>query len=345
MPNDGSQTPIELEKNYPAFLADIKIRIRAAQYEALRAANKELLSLYWDIGSQIIDRQEKEGWGKSVVERLSKDLQVEFSGVQGLSVRNLWNMRNFVAQYQNDPKLQPLAAEISWTHNVVIMERCKDPLEREYYIRMVKRHGWSKAVLVLKIESKDFERTMINQTNFDKSLPQNLNDEAKLAVKDDYMFGFLELAEQHKERELENAIIQRVGPFLREMGGAFTFVGNQFKLEVGDKEFFIDILLYHRKLKCLVAIELKVVEFMPEHLGKMQFYLAALDDVVREEGENPSIGILLCKAKDRLMVEYTLKDINRPIGVATYQVTDTLPEDLRGLLPGPEEIAKLLIDL
>lgn len=328
--------------NYPAFLSDIKNRIRTAQYEALRAANKALLSLYWDIGSLIVERQNKEGWGKSIVEKLSKDLQIEFNGIQGFSSRNLWNMRNFVAQYQAMPKLQPLAAEISWTHNVVIMERCKDALEREYYIRMTMRHGWSKAVLIHKIELKDFERTVTSQTNFDKALPHELSDQAKLAVKDDYMFGFLELTEEHREHELENAILARVSPFLREMGGAFTFVGNQFRLEVGDKEFYIDLLLYHRKLKCLVAIELKVVEFMPEHLGKMQFYLAALDDMVREEGENPSIGILLCKSKDRLMVEYTLRDINRPIGVATYKVVETLPDDLKSLLPGAEQIARLL---
>jgi predicted nuclease of restriction endonuclease-like (RecB) superfamily len=207
---------------------------------------------------------------------------------------------------------------------------------------MTKRQGWSKAVLIHKIELKDYERTLSNQTNFDKALPQEMSDHAQLAVKDEYMFGFLELGEQHQEHELEQAIVKRVGPFLREMGGAFTFVGNQFKIEVGDKEFFIDLLLYHRKLKCLVAIELKVVEFMPEHLGKMQFYLAALDDMAREEGENPSIGILLFKSKDRLMVEYTLRDVNRPIGVATYKVVETLPEDLKKLLPGPAQIAKLL---
>ena len=327
---------------YSAFLSDVKARIKSAQYEALRAVNKVLVSLYWDLGRIIFERQQKEGWGQSVIEKLAADLQSEFPGKQGLSLRNLWNIRRFYLSYRDSIKLQPLVAEISWSHNVTIIDRCKDDLEREFYIRMTKRHSWSRNVLIHKIDTKTYERTLSSQTNFDEALPAEVKDRAKLTVKDDYTFDFLSLAEEHEERQLEAAILTRIEPFLREMGGAYAFVGSQYRLEVGDKEFFVDLLLYQRKLKCLVAIELKVGDFIPEYVGKMQFYLAALDDLVREDSENPSIGIIICRSKDRTVVEYTLRDTKRPIGVSTYQVLTSVPDDLKGLLPGPGQIEKLL---
>jgi len=273
---------------YTNLLQDVKQRIRSAQYEALRAVNKELISLYWDIGKMIVDRQKKYGWGKSIVENLSKDLQLEFHGMQGFSERNIWYMRNIFVEYENKTNLQPLVAEIGWTHNIVIMERCKDDLEREFYIKMTRKFGWTKNVLIHQIENQSYEKTLLGQTNFDKALPEKIKNQAKLAVKDEYTFDFLELGEEHSEMELERALISKVNRFLVEMGGAFAFMGNQFRLEIDGDEFFIDILLYHRRLKCLVAVELKVGKFLPEYVGKMQFYLAALDSKIREKSENPS---------------------------------------------------------
>jgi predicted nuclease of restriction endonuclease-like (RecB) superfamily len=240
--------------------------------------------------------------------------------------------------------LQPLVAKISWSHNLCILQRCSDPLEREFYIRMSRKFGWSKNVLIHQIENQSYEKTLLGQTNFDKALTPELRAQAKLAVKDEYTFDFLELGEAHSERELERALIARIEDFLRAMGGLFAFVGSQFRLEVDGDEFFIDLLLYHRRLRALVAIELKIGKFEPEFVGKMQFYLAALDRQVREEGENPSIGIILCKEKNRTVVEYALHDARKPIGVATYQIFKRLPKELKGQLPSPEQISKLLED-
>ncbi len=334
-----------MQNNYVDFLSEIKERIRRAQYDALKAVNKELITLYWDIGKMIVERQEQYGWGKSVVENLAKDLQKEFSGIQGYSKDNLWRMRKFYLQYTNNEKLAPLVQEIGWAHNIVIIESCKDNLEREFYIHMTKKFGWTKNVLIHQIENKTYEKTMLNQTNFSKVLPEKIRNQAKLAVKDEYTFDFLELGEEHTELELERALISKVNRFLVEMGGVFTFVGNQFRLEINGKEFFIDILLYHRRLRCLVAIELKVSEFKPEYAGKMQFYLSALDDLVKMKDENPSIGIILCKGKDRMIVEYALRVSGKPIGVATYRITAHLPRNLKKEFPSPEQIAKLMEEM
>ncbi len=327
---------------YQSFLKDIKERILSAQYEALKAVNKELIALYWDLGKMIVERQEEEGWGKSVVERLAKDLQKEFPGIKGFSVQNLWYMRQFYLTYRDNEKLQPMVGEISWSKHIIIMSKCKDDLEREFYIKMTKKFGWTKNVLIHQIESQAYERFLLNQTNFDQTLPEKYHHQAKLAVKDEYTFDFLELGEEHSERELELALINNIRRFLIEMGGYFTFIGNQYRLEVGGDEFFVDLLLYHRKLRCLVAIELKVGEFKPEYAGKMQFYLAVLNDKAKLEDENPSIGIILCKEKNRIIVEYALKDTTQPIGVSTYRITSTLPEELQKYLPSGEEIAKRL---
>lgn len=334
-----------IAKGYVVFLREIKQRIRAAQYEALKAVNHEMIRLYWDIGRMIVEKQEKEGWGKAVVETLAGDLQKEFPGVQGYSARNIWYMRTFYTVYRKNEKLQPLVAEISWSKHLVVIDRCKDDLEREFYIRMTRKFGWTKNVLIHQIENKTYEKTLLNQTNFNKTLPEKINNQARLAVKDEYTFDFLELGEEHSEMELERALISRVNRFLVEMGGAFAFLGNQFRLEINGKEFFIDILLYHRRLKCLVAIELKIGEFKPEFAGKMQFYLAALDDLVKMPDENPSIGIILCKEKDRTIVEYTLRESKKPIGVAKYKVVARLPKEFKGELPEPEAVRRLLKDM
>lgn len=331
--------------HYDVLLGEIKQRIRTAQYEALRAVNRELINLYWDIGQLIVERQQGGTWGRAVVEQLARDLQAEFPGVSGFSAANLWRMRRFYETYADNTNLAPMVREIGWTHNLIILEKCKDNQQREFYLRMTRRMGWTKNVLIHQIENQTYEKTLLNQTNFDQTLPDPIREQARLAAKDEHTFDFLELADEHSERQLEQAILSRVESFLREMGGLFTFVGSQYRLAISDTEYFIDVLLYHRRLKCLVALELKVGEFLPEYVGKMQFYLAALDDLARMVDENPSIGIILCKSKDKTIVEYALRESNKPIGVATYRIVSTLPADLQGQLPAPEQIARLLEDV
>src|SRR3990172_216860 len=323
-----------ISTEYKIFFKEIKERIHKAQYDALKAVNKELINLYWDIGKSIVAKQDTLKWGKAVVETLAKDLQKEFPGIQGFSVQNLWNMRQLYVSYRDNPKLQPLVGEISWTKNVIIMQHCKNDIQREFYIKITKKFGWTKDVLINQLEAGAFERFMANQTNFDKAVPEKYRHQAKLAVKDEYSFDFLEIAEEHSEKELELALLENVRKFLIEMGGYFTFVGNQYRLEIDDQEFSIDLLLYHRQLQCLVAIELKIGAFKPEYAGKMQFYLSALNDRAKLPDENPSIGIILCKGKSRTIVEYALKDTKKPIGVSTYKLTEKLPRELKKYLTG-----------
>lgn len=330
------------EKDYPAFLAEVKARIRSAQYAALRVVNKELVGLYWDIGRLIVERQQDAGHGAAIAERLADDLRDAFPGVGGFSRRNVFYMREFFLLYRDDAKVQPLVAQVGWSHNLIILQRCKDPQEREFYLRMTRKFGWTKNVLVHQIDNQSYEKSLLGQTNFDRTLTPALRAQAKLAVKDEYAFDFLELGEQHSERELERALIARIEDFLREMGGMFAFMGSQYRLDVEGKEYFIDLLLFHRRLRALVAIELKIGEFEPEFVGKMQFYLTVLDAQVRQEDENPSIGIILCKEKTRTIVEYALHDARKPIGVATYEITRTLPKKLKDQLPSPKAIARLL---
>ncbi|TAF08896.1 MAG: DUF1016 domain-containing protein [Nostocales cyanobacterium] len=331
-----------ISDEYTHLLMEVQQRIRSAQYEALKAVNREMINLYWDIGQMIVIKQKDAIWGKSVVEKLSKDLQTEFPGISGFSAANLWRMRLLYESYTNNEKLAPLVREIGWTHNIVILEKCKDDLEREFYMRMTRKFGWTKNVLIHQIENQTYEKTLLNQTNFEQNISVEIRNQLKLAVKDEYTFDFLELADEHSERQLEESILAKVQPFLQEMGGMFAFIGSQYRLEVDDEEYFIDILLYHRRLKCLVAIELKIGKFLPEYVGKMQFYLAVLDETVKLPEENPSIGIILCKSKQRTIVEYALKESNKPIGVATYQIVSKLPQELKNQLPDPEQVAKLL---
>lgn len=328
--------------DYGSLLSEIKSRVREAQYAALRAVNKELVGLYWDIGRLIVARQKSEGWGRSVVKRLAADLQAEFPGIKGFSKDNIWRMRKFYLEYTANEKLAPLVQEIAWAHNLLILEGCQGMERREFYIRMTRKWGWTKSVLALNIEAGTYEKYLRNQTNFDAAISERDRGRAKLAVKDEYVFDFLELGEEHSEKQLETALIAKVNRFLIEMGGAFAFLGSQFRLEVEGQEYFIDILLYHRHLKCLVAVELKVGEFIPEYIGKMQFYLAALDDIVKMPDENPSIGILICRNKKRTIVEYSLRESRKPIGVASYKVFKSLPDKLRKQMPSPEQVSLLV---
>lgn len=328
--------------DYQHFLIDIKQRIREAQYSALKSVNKELIRLYWDIGKKIVEKQD---WGKAIVETLAKDLQSEYPGIKGFSVQNLWYMRQFYANYKDNQKLQPLVGEISWVKNVIIISKCKGDLEREFYLKMTRKFGWTKNVLIHQVENKSYEKYLLNQTNFDQTVPVKYQNQAKLAVKDEYTFDFLELGNEHSEKEMENALVSRIKNFLSEMGNYFCFVGSQYRLEVDDEEYFIDLLLYHRKLRSLVAIELKVGKFKPEYAGKMQFYLSALDSRIKLDEENTSIGIIICKEKKRTTVEYALRDAKKPIGVATYKITSLLPKELLKYLPSKEDIEKKLVDL
>ena len=331
-----------ISTGYSDLLGEIKGRIRTAQYDALRAVNKELISLYWNIGELIVSRQQGETWGHSVVEKLAADVRREFPGLQGFSAANMWRMKLFYENYSSSQKLAPMVREIGWSHNIAIFEKCKDELEREFYIRMTKAHGWTKNVLIHQIENQTYQKTLTSQTNFDKTLPAPMQSQLALAIKDEYLFDFLELSDEYSERQMETVILARVEPFLQQMGGVFAFLGSQYRLQVSDQEYFIDILLYHRKLKCLVAIELKIGAFIPEYVGKMQFYLAVLDDKVELPDENPSLGILLCKSKDRTIVEYALRESNKPIGVSSYQMVSSLPAEYAGQLPTPEQISLLL---
>ena len=387
---------------YAPFIKEIKDLIYRRQYETMKKVNTDLIQLYWEIGFEINKKQVEQGWGKSVVEVLAKELQKEFPGVQGYSARNLWRMRGFYVEYTQKTILPPLGAEIEnvnlkpmvadlkisklpplgaeidsvnlaplareikktklhpsgaeiqivplpalladigWKKNTVIMEKCKDTLQREFYIKMTRRYGWTKEVLTNNIENKAFEKYLINQTNFDETVPEKYRLQAKLAVKDDYNFDFLEMGTEHSEAELESAIIKKVRVFLIEMGGDFTYIGNQYYIDLADDECYIDLLLFHRRLRSLIAVDLKIGDFIPEFVGKMQYYLTVLDDKMKLPDENPSIGIIICKNKKRTRVEYALKSSNRPIGVATYSYYEYMPEEMRSLLPSPDEIAKIV---
>jgi predicted nuclease of restriction endonuclease-like (RecB) superfamily len=321
------------------FITEIKQKVRQAQYEAMKSVNVQLLNLYWEIGKSISEKQQ-EGWGKSVVPTLSQELQKEFPGTTGFSVGNLWLMAQFYTEYHSVTNLEPLVREISWAKHVTILKKCKDNLERQFYILATKKFGWTKNVLIHNIEGKSYEKYLLNQTNFDQTLPENIKNQAILAVKDEYSFGFLALADQHSENELETALVNNIRAFLLEMNYQFAFVGNQFRVEVDDNEYFIDLLLYHRGLQSLVAVELKIGEFQPEYKGKMEFYLSLLNDKVKMSNENDAIGIIICKEKNRTIVEYSLRTSTMPIGVATYTTTSKLPENYQKLLPESSEIAE-----
>ncbi len=286
-----------------------------------------------------------EEWGESVVGKLAEDLQEMFPGMRGFSDRNLWRMKDFYQAYMGNEKLTTLSAEISWSHNVAILSTCKDSIKKEFYMRMSKKNGWSYRVLLHHIEGGTFERTIVAQSNFKENLPTNMHPEAILVAKDEYALDFLGLANEHSEHEVERAIIRNIESFLHEVGTSLAFLGSQYRIELEGQEFFIDLLFYHRKLRSLIAVELKISEFIPEHIGKMQFYLSVLDDKERLEGDNPSIGIILCKSKKRTVVEYALKDANKPINVASYHLVKELPKELAKELPSLEQMEKLLKDI
>jgi len=345
-----------LPKGYAEFLEDLKTRIRAARIKAALSANRELILLYWDIGKSIVERQRKEGWGRSVVERLARDLQAEFPGISGFSPQNMWYMRAFylawtleVANLQqpvgelDGENLPQAVGEIPWGHNLQLLSKLNDPSRRFWYAQKTIERGWSRAVLVHQIESSLHERQGKAVTNFDRTLPPPQSDLTRQALKDPYVFDFLTLAEDAAERELERGLLAHIRKFLLELGTGFAFVGQQHHLEVGGEDFYIDLLFYHLRLRCYVAIDLKVEPFKPEFAGKMNFYLSAVDDLLRHPDDKPSIGLILCKDRNKVVVEYALRDTRKPMGVAAYRLTTSLPKDLKGRLPTIEELEAELI--
>ncbi|BAY44671.1 hypothetical protein SAMD00079811_22720 [Scytonema sp. HK-05] len=329
---------LPLAQEYEEFLGELKERIRQAQVQAALAVNRELILLYWQIGRDILWRQQQQGWGAKVIERLPADLRKAFPEIKGLSSRNLKYMRAFAEAYPDQEFVQRAAAQIPWFHNCVLIDKVKDSAEREWYIRQTIQQGWSRNVLVHQIESGLYHRQGKSITNFERTLPKPQSELAQEIIKDPYNFDFLSLGEAAQERDLEKALINHIRDFLLELGVGFAFVGSQYHLEVGGEDFYIDLLFYHLRLRCFVVIDLKIEEFKPEFSGKMNFYVSAVDDLLRHLNDEPSIGMILCKSRNKTIVEYALRDMNKPIGVSTYQLRQALPENLQGSLPTVEQL-------
>ncbi len=357
---------VQRPPGYGSFLEDLKARIQAARVKAALSANRRLIELYWHIGKSIVERQARDGWGKSVVDRLARDIRHAFPDITGFSPSNIWRMRAFylawtegeLAQPARDSGrgaklaqpvremeetgLPPTVADIPWGHNVWLFEKVKDPLVRLWYARKTIEHGWSRAVLVHQIESALHERQGKAITNFDRTLPPPQSDLAQQALKDPYVFDFLSLAEDAHERELERGLTEHIRKFLLELGVGFSFVGSQYHMEVEGEDFYLDLLFYHLRLRCFVVIDLKMEPFKPEFAGKMNFYLAAVDAQLRHPSDNPSIGIILCKTRKRLIAEYALRNTQTPIGVSEYKLTRAIPAELKSSLPTIKELEKEL---
>jgi predicted nuclease of restriction endonuclease-like (RecB) superfamily len=349
------ESHLSLPAGYAELLENLKGRIRQAQVRAAVAVNRELICLYWEIGREIVHRQEREGWGTKVIDRLADDIQKVFPGIEGFSARNIKRMRAFYSAYTPKEVIVPQAvaqldgaclpqfvAEIPWGHNAVLLEKLKQTQQRVWYAEKVVQHGWSRAVLVHQIELDLYAREGRAITNFHDTLPPVQSDLAQQILKDPYVFDFLTLADEARERELHDGLLEHLRDFMIELGVGFAFVGSQYHLEVGDQDYYIDLLFYHLRLRAFVAIDLKVKEFKPEFAGKMNFYLSAIDDRLRHADDQSSIGIILCKVRDKVTVEYALRDTRKPIGVSEYRLTKALPKDLKSSLPTIEQLEKEL---
>lgn len=323
---------------YSHFLHDLKTRIRAARTRAALAVNSELILLYWQIGRDIQVRQEQQGWGAKVIERLAVDLRAEFPDLKGFSRANLMYMRSFAAAWDSEEIVQRLVGQIPWGQNITLITKIKVREEREWYARKLVELGWSRLVLEHQIESGLINRQGKAITNFSKTLSSSQSDLAHEMLKDPYLFDFLSVGEEAHERDVERALVKHITSFLLELGAGFSFVGRQVHLELEGEDFFIDLLFYHLKLRCYVVIELKATKFKPEYAGKLNFYLSAVDATMRHESDNPSIGLILCKDRKGLIAEYALKDISKPVGVSEYQLVAAIPENLKGSLPTIEEL-------
>lgn len=325
---------------YPEFLRWMKRRIQKSRFLAYRAVNREQIRLYLNIGGEIAIRQARYGWGKSIVQRLAVDLRKETPNQEGFSAPNLWFMRQLYLEYKDHPNLLQLVREIPWGQNIAIMTKVKAVNARAYYLKATAELGWSRSVLIHQIEARAYQRHGLAKKdhNFQRALPHHLAEQADLALKDSYSLEFLGLGRAALEREVESGMIGRIRDVLLELGAGFAFLGSQVPLKLGQKTYFLDLLFYHRHLQCLIAIELKATDFQPEHAGKMNFYLNVLDQTIRRPPENPSIGIILCKVRDHLTVEYALRGVDKPMGVATYYLTRKLPQPFAKELPAPREL-------
>lgn len=338
---DSPDTPLGLTPvpaGYAEWLADIKARIHTAQQRAALAVNRELLALYWRIGHDILRRQAEQGWGAKVIGRLSHDLRTAFPGTKGFSRANLMYMRAFAEAWTEAEIVQQPVGQLPWGHNLVLLTKLKAPETRLAYARRALEHGWSRNTLNMHIGTRLLEREGKAVTNFGQRLPTPHSDLARATLKDPYLFDFLDVAEEADEREIESALVRHITRFLLELGAGFAFVGRQVHIEVGGDDFFIDLFFYHLKLRCYVVVELKAGPFKPEHAGQLNFYLSAVDSLVKAEQDNPSIGLLLCKSQNRVVAEYALRDTRKPMGVAEYQLIESLPRDLQTSLPSIEQI-------
>jgi predicted nuclease of restriction endonuclease-like (RecB) superfamily len=333
-----NQPPLFPDSTYADFLNGLKQRIRAAQVKAALAVNQELIHLYWQIGHEILTRQQEQGWGGKVIERLAKDLKREFPDMAGFSQTNLKYMRNFAETYSEEEISQRSVDQLPWRHNIVLFTKLKEQEARFWYAQKTIENGWSRDILVMQIESNLFARQGGAITNFARSLPIPQSDLAQQLLKDPYNFDFLTLTEGAQERELERALIDHIRDFLLELGLGFAFLGSQYPLVVSNKEYRLDLLFYHVHLHCYVVIDLKMGEFEPQHSGQMGFYVAAVDNLLRRDRDEPTIGIILCKAKDKTIVEYALQGNQQPIGVSTYQLQSQLPPNFKDSLPTVEQL-------
>ena len=330
-------------KEYLQLLHEIKVRVRSAQIKAAISVNKELIGLYWDVGRMIAERQAKGKWGDSIVDMLAGDLRREFPDMKGFSRANIFNIRQWYLYYSAmDEKVQQLVRQLPWGHNMTIVNKIKDPTEAVFYLAETIRNNWSRNVLIHQIESGLYSRKGKVLHNFEATLPAPQSDLARQTLKDPYIFDFLSLGEEAQEREIEKELTKHITKFLLELGAGFSFVGSQYPLEISSKDYYLDLLFYHLKLRCFVIIELKAGEFKPEYAGKLNFYLSAVDKTLKQEGDKPSIGIILCKSKDKVIAEYALKDMGKPIGVSEYKIVRAIPEKLKTSLPTIDELEKEL---
>lgn len=329
-------------QGYADWLADLKGRIHTAQQRAALAVNRELVGLYWQIGRDILARQAEQGWGAKVIERLAHDLRSAFPEMKGFSPRNLKYMRAFAEAWPDESFVQAVLAQLPWYHHLALLDKLPGPETRKWYVAKAIEHNWSRNVLVMQIESRLLKRSGKAVTNFSATLPAPQSDLARESIKDPYRFDFLGLTDEAQEREIEGALVRHVTEFLLELGAGFAFVGRQVLLNVGGDEFFIDLLFYHLKLRCYVVIELKGGKFKPEHLGQLGFYLTAVDTQVKHPDDDPTIGLLLCKGKNKVVAEYALRNNAQPLGVAEYQLVESLPAELQTSLPSIEQIEREL---
>lgn len=330
------------QNKYLSILQDLKIHIQKARLKAAISVNTQMIQLYWEIGKFILAQQEKEGWGAKVIDRLSKDLRKEFTDMKGLSARNLKYMRKFAEAYPNFEIVQPVVAQISWTHNIILLDKVKDFETRLWYITASINNGWSKRILTHQIELQVHETHGKLPNNFDNHLPPLQSDLVKQLLKDDYIFDFLSQSDVRSERDLEKGLTHYITEFLLALGKGFAFVGRQYHLEVGGQDFYMDLLFYHLKLRCYFVVELKTEGFKPEFTGKLNFYLSAVDDLMRQKEDKPTIGLLLCKYKNDVVVEYALRDVNKPMGVASYQLSKKIPKEVAKELPSKKELKQIL---